>query len=74
MVVGENIKCYECQENTIPIAGYFIRVKENSEYNLTDAKKILESQKFREFVQKYGTPTNMGSYRISCKTIEKFYF
>lgn len=74
MVFTKCIKTYECSGNSVPYAGYFLKRKDGSSFTLLDAKKILESQQFYEYVKLHGTPTTPESYRISVKEIEEYRF
>lgn len=55
------------------IAGYYIICK-TSQYTLDDAKHILESSDFMNYIKAYGTPTTKTSYRISTSDIKNFKF
>lgn len=74
MIITTKVTAYEAGPNTIPYAGYFVKVKKGSKYNLQYAKKILESKHFYEYVKNVGTPTTSTSYRISVKEIENYTF
>lgn len=74
MVFTNKVKVYKCNKDTVPYAGYFLKKKKGSKYTLMDAKKILESEKFYEYVREHGTPTTASSYRISTKEIENYCF
>lgn len=67
-----NVNYGKCKE--IPYAGYFIRCRRGSKYGLKDAKRILESKDFLEYVMREGTPTTPSSYRISVNDIKKYEF
>lgn len=67
MVITKEVHVYEVGENAVPYAGYFIKCRENSRLGLQDAKKILESKDFYDYVKICGTPTTATSYRISVK-------
>lgn len=64
MVITKEVHVYEVGENAVPYAGYFIKCRENSRLGLQDAKKILESKDFYDYVKICGTPTTATSYRI----------
>lgn len=72
MVITRKIHVYEAGEYAIPYAGYFIKCKENGVLKLQDAKKILESQAFYDYVKICGTPTTPTSYRISVDDIKDY--
>lgn len=72
MVITQKIKVYEAGIDAIPYAGYFIKKRKNSIMDLKDAKKILESEAFYEYVKMCGTPTTPTSYRISVDDIRDY--
>ena len=61
MVITKEVHVYEVGENAVPYAGYFIKCRENSRLGLQDAKKILESKDFYDYVKICGTPTDRKS-------------
>lgn len=72
MVITKSVSVYLADDEEIPYAGYFIRKKADSSLTLEDAKKIIESDDFYEYVKKCGTPTTPTSYRISVNDIKDF--
>ncbi len=74
MIITTKVKIYEADEASVPYAGYFIKVKEGSKYDLAFAKKLLESDEFYNYVRNTGTPTTPTSYRISVKEVENYMF
>ncbi len=72
MVITKEVHVYEVGENAVPYAGYFLKCRENSRLGLQDAKKILESKDFYDYVKICGTPTTATSYRISVNDIKKY--
>lgn len=74
MIITTKVKIYTADEASIPYAGYFIKIKEGSKYDLTFAKKLLESDEFYNYVKNTGTPTTPSSYRISVKDVEDYMF
>lgn len=72
MVITQKVHTYRAGIDAIPYAGYFIKCKENSKLSLQDAKEILESQEFYEYVEICGTPTTPTSYRISVDDIKDY--
>ena len=72
MVVTTKVTAYKVSDSAVPYAGYFIKQKDGSSYNLEFAKTILESDEFYEYVKTHGTPTTDSSYRISVKEIENY--
>ena len=73
MVVSNKLITYKENADSIPFAGYYITCK-TSQYTLDDAKHILESQDFMNYIKAYGTPTTKTSYRISTRDIKNFRF
>lgn len=74
MVITNSVKTYCGKQEEIPYAGYFIKCRGNSEYKLQDAKRILESKEFYDYVKSHGTPTTTTSYRISVNDIKEYKF
>lgn len=74
MVLTNNVSLCLADENAIPYAGYFIKCKENSTMTLENAREILQSRDFFEYVKSYGTPTTPNSYRISVEDIKEYKF
>ena len=72
MVITQMVHAYEAGEDAVPYAGYFIKCKKDSELNLDDAKKILESRDFYKYVEICGTPTTPTSYRVSVDDIKEY--
>ena len=73
MVLSSKLIIYREEADTIPFAGYYIICK-TSQYTLDDAKHILESSDFMNYIKAYGTPTTKTSYRISTSDIKNFKF
>ncbi|MEG6589310.1 Eco57I restriction-modification methylase domain-containing protein [Paenibacillus barengoltzii] len=73
-VVTNQVELYELDKDTIPYSGIYVTVKEGSKYSLEDAKKILQSTEFMEYVRKVGISVNGISIRITCKDINNFKF
>lgn len=74
MVITHSTRTYIAGKKTIPFAGYFITVNQNSSMTLKDAKKALESTHFYEYVEEVGTPTTLSSYRVSVHDISGYMF
>lgn len=74
MVITNSVNINYGKKNEIPYAGYFIRCRRGSGLQLKDAKKILESLHFYDYVVKHGTPTTPSSYRISVDDIKNYKF
>lgn len=74
MVITKKVKAHRADITEIPYAGYFIKVKDGSMLTLDDAKKIIESKEFYQYVQDVGTPTTKTSYRISVFDLADYKF
>lgn len=74
MVITNNVSVCQAEADSIPYAGYFVKCTQNSTMTLDEAKEILESKKFYEYVKAYGTPTTPTSYRISVDDIKEYKF
>lgn len=74
MVITNHVSACYAPADAIPYAGYFIKCMENSEMTLEQAKEILESEKFYQYVKRCGTPTTPTSYRISVDDIKEYRF
>jgi len=74
MVITNSTNAYLAGQNTIPYAGYFITVNPNCNMTLQDAKEVLESAQFYQYVKETGTPTTISSYRVSVHDISEFMF
>lgn len=74
MVITNSVEAYIAGENAIPYAGYFITADPEGDMSLEDAKKLLESRQFYQYVQEVGTPTTISSYRVSVHDIDEFMF
>ena len=74
MVITNCVKTHYGTSKAIPYAGFFIKCRRGSELKLSDAKKILESTEFFNYVTKRGTPTTTTSYRISVNDIKEYRF
>ena len=72
MVITKKVHAYRAGREAIPYAGYFIKCKAGSELTLEDAKSVLESINFYEYVEICGTPTTPTSYRISVDDIKDY--
>lgn len=74
MVITDSTRTYLTGQTAIPYAGYFIKVNADCDMTLEDAKTILESDRFYQYVQEVGTPTTVSSYRVSVHDINEFMF
>lgn len=73
MVITRKVNLYECGSMDIPYAGYFIKPK-NEGHSLEEAKSILESDAFLNYIRNHGTPTTADSYRLSVKEILNYIY
>ena len=74
MVVTNKVNVFKANSESIPYAGAYIISKGNSNMSLNEAKSILESNEFYDYIKKCGTPTTPSSYRITVKDIEDYMF
>lgn len=74
MVVTNTVSVCKAAADEIPFAGYFVKCTKNTTLTLENAKEILESADFLEYVKAYGTPTTPTSYRISVNDIKEYKF
>lgn len=73
-VVTNKVELYELDRETIPYSGIYITVKEDMDFTLRDARIILESDEFMEYVKRVGISVSGKSVRITCKDINNFEF
>ena len=71
-MISDKVLVYEASSNDIPYAGMFVTQKKD--LTLQDAKKILESQEFLEYVQSIGIHMSGNSIRIMSKDIMEYRF
>lgn len=74
MVITNSVNIHYGERKAIPYAGYFIKCRRGSDLQLKDAKRILESREFFDYVVRRGTPTTTTSYRISVNDIKEYRF
>ncbi len=74
MVITNSTEIYIAEKDVVPYAGYFIKVNSDSNMTLHDAKNVLESAQFYQYVKEVGTPTTISSYRVSVHDISEFMF
>lgn len=74
MVITNSVNIHYGERKAIPYAGYFIKCRKGSGLQLKDARKILESREFFDYVMRRGTPTTPTSYRISVNDIKEYKF
>ena len=71
-LITNGLKVYLLDKDTIPTSGLYIVPKKQAK--LSEAKKILESQHFFEYVKSIGVISNGNSFRISPKDIMNYQF
>jgi len=71
-LVTNKVKIYELDEHTIPYAGFYIVAKPGSD--LTEAKRILESDDFLSYAKKVGVHVSGKSIRISIQDINDYQY
>ena len=71
-LVTDKVKVYELDDVTVPYAGVYVTAKPGN--NLSDAKRILESEDFRSYANKVGVHVNGKSIRISIRDIIDYRF
>lgn len=72
IVVTGKVKVYTLGKDVIPYSGIYIIPTSNM--NLKQAKKILESQEFYEYIKNVGIHASGDSFRITSKDINNYYF
>jgi Type I restriction-modification system methyltransferase subunit len=73
-VVTNKIEIYSLDKHDVPYSGIYITTKADSNFTLDDAKFILESNDFMEYVKRVGISVSGKSVRITCKDINDFKF
>lgn len=72
-VVTNTVLVYCLDKETVPYTGMYI-IPVNNTVDLTDAKAILESDDFLDYVQKIGISVSGMSMRITCKDVDNYCF
>lgn len=72
-LITNKVKIYELDELTVPYCGIYV-IQKNSDRSLAEAKKILESQDFYDYIKLVGIQANGTSIRISIKDINDYWF
>ena len=72
IIVTNKVKVYKLNKNEIPYSGIYIIPKSN--LTLEQAKEILESSEFYEYIMDVGINVSGESYRITSKDISNYYF
>ena len=74
-IITDKVSVYILKKKCIPYAGMYVVPKRgNKTYNLEDAKAILESKEFMEYVEHVGIHISESSLRITSKDIENYKF
>lgn len=74
-VISSQFMIYRLNRECIPYAGMYIIPKaDNAEYTLEDAIRILQSERFKKYVDGIGIHINGNSLRITSKDIENYMF
>ena len=73
-VITNSVNVYCVGSKAVPYAGIFIKAIRSNDVTLDEAKEILQSESFLNYVKKCGTPTTTSSYRISVKDIDNYCF
>ena len=74
MIITKQVSVDYAAADAIPYAGYFIKCTDPEKMTLEQAKAILESNQFFDYVKTNGTPTTPTSYRISVNYIKEYRF
>lgn len=72
-IITNEVIVYSLDKKTIPYSGIYV-VSKNLGYSLEDAKRVLESKEFYDYIIQRGVNLNGNSYRISCKDINDYRF
>lgn len=71
-VITKEVHVYPIEKGAIPYSGIYIQAKGNQD--LEQARQILESQEFFEYIEKIGIHASGESYRITSKDISNYEF
>lgn len=72
IVITKKVKTYKLNKDTIPYSGIYIIPKKDK--TLEDAKEILESKEFFEYVKSIGINASGDSMRITSSDINNYMF
>ena len=72
-VVTNKVEVYSLDNKTVPYSGIYVTVTDK-QYSLEDARMILQSNQFLQYVQGLGISISGKSKRITCKDINNFTF
>ena len=72
IVITKMVKTYKLNKDTIPYSGIYIIPKKDK--TLEDAKEILESKEFFEYVKSIGINASGDSMRITSSDINNYMF
>lgn len=74
-IITESVNVYMLTRECIPYAGmYIVPLDSNDKFTLADAKKILESREFMQYVLDVGIHISGNSLRITSKDIADYKF
>lgn len=74
-LVTGRAKVYLLERDMIPTSGiYIVPKKEQNNYTLAQAKALLESDAFMDYVSSIGVISNGNTYRITSRDINEFCF
>lgn len=73
IIITNEVKIYELDENEIPYSGIYIIQKEEG-WSLEYAKNLLESTHFFDYVKKIGVISSKKSRRITPNDVKKYKF
>lgn len=74
-IITDKVPVYPLKKKCIPYAGmYIVPCQSNKTYKLDDAKVVLESTEFMQYVSDIGIHISGNSLRITSKDIEEFKF
>lgn len=69
-IITQKVMVYELDTNTVPYSGIFITAQNGND--LKQAKQILESSEFLNYVQEIGISANGSSKRITVRDINNY--
>ena len=71
-LITDTVKYYQLDEETVPYSGMYLVPKTG--YTIEQAKDILESDAFYQYIQSIGIHANGKTYRISPSDVENYTF
>lgn len=70
-IITKKAEVYKLDALTIPFSGIYITAK-NQSYRLDEAKRMLDSPQFLEYVKRIGIKISGTSLRITCRDVNNF--